>query len=766
MFVKRALLAAGLLWMTISPLKGATQSWTGSVSPFWTEPGNWSSGTAPAAGDNLQFTLGNLNNRSNYNDYASGTTFGSITIFEGVLVQYILAGNPITLTNGISASSQASSGAPVIDCDIRFDGNQTISASRSLVLNGNLVLTNSSYPYFASLYPDGAGSIFLNGAFTGLNGIDKTNSGTLLLGSSSSYHAYAMSVSGGVCRLDGFATYASGKCTVYCCNNGYSPILQGTGLADQISLNINEGACQGGTLSPGDGAPGIMQCNIATLSLGTLLVQINGPLPGAGYSQLIVSSNYDLGTLCRGAIDTRAQLVVQLGYAAQLGDSFLIINGPGGPGSGAFYNLPFQSVLDLTNGYSFGVSYTNGVRLTTLHTPDSPFVLWKGTSAGTLACPYTNTAWSCPYNWAGNVEPTTGDRLEFTEFQYRDLVNQLCLGRDATPPPQTNDLPPGTSLASLLFAGSNYTIYGNSLTLTEGITNQVDHGTNFCFLNLAMAGSLVFDGLAGGTFVAGGSLNGSGTVRKEGGGILDYEGKTMNAFVGGVVVDDGIFRADGSFTDGSFTVNGGTLSGTGTVSSVTMNGGTLLPGASPGILHVQGGLTMSTGSVLRVELNGPVPGSGYDQLEVNGAVSLNGAALNVQSGFTITPGTAFLILVNDSSNPLLGTFAGLPEGTAFATGGQYFTISYKAGPRANDVLLTRINPRGNFSGIARQSLGTVQLQGTGGSNVSYIIQASTNLIGTNWLNMATAAANGSGLFSFTDTNASLFPQRFFRILTP
>jgi hypothetical protein len=82
------MLAAGLLWMTVSPLKGVTQSWTGSASPFWSDAGNWSSGFAPAAGDNLQFTLGDLSNRSNFNNYASSTTFASLTIFSGNMVGY------------------------------------------------------------------------------------------------------------------------------------------------------------------------------------------------------------------------------------------------------------------------------------------------------------------------------------------------------------------------------------------------------------------------------------------------------------------------------------------------------------------------------------------------------------------------------------------------------------------------------------------------------------------------------------------------------
>src|SRR5215472_5523814 len=101
-FVPCALMVAAFLLLPVSPLIGADQSWTGSSSPFWTDPGNWGSGVAPVPGDNLLFTLNNFSNHSNYNDFPAGTTFGSITIGEGNTVQYILAVAPIVLTNGIT----------------------------------------------------------------------------------------------------------------------------------------------------------------------------------------------------------------------------------------------------------------------------------------------------------------------------------------------------------------------------------------------------------------------------------------------------------------------------------------------------------------------------------------------------------------------------------------------------------------------------------------------------------------------------------------
>jgi hypothetical protein len=34
------------------------------------------------------------------------------------------------------------------------------------------------------------------------------------------------------------------------------------------------------------------------------------------------------------------------------------------------------------------------------------------------------------------------------------------------------------------------------------------------------------------------------------------------------------------------------------------------------------------------------------------------------------------------------------------------------------------------------------------------------------MNIGTASANGTGVFLFNDTNVLLFPQRFFRVLSP
>ena len=71
-----------------------------------------------------------------------------------------------------------------------------------------------------------------------------------------------------------------------------------------------------------------------------------------------------------------------------------------------------------------------------------------------------------------------------------------------------------------------------------------------------------------------------------------------------------------------------------------------------------------------------------------------------------------------------------------------------------------------MSSITSLTNGFTQIQGLGQSNLNYIIQANTNLNTTNWIALATVVANGSGGFSFTDTNTPSFPMRFYRALSP
>src|SRR5262249_24976988 len=129
----------------------------------------------------------------------------------------------------------------------------------------------------------------------------------------------------------------------------------------------------------------------------------------------------------------------------------------------------------------------------------------------------------------------------------------------------------------------------------------------------------------------------------------------------------------------------------------------------------------------------------------------------------------FTIINNGGTNAVAGTFAGLPQGASLTIGGANFVISYTGGS-GNDVVLIRANatsaPPSTITSLSQLPNGQLQLQGQGQPNLTYTIQANRNLATTNWSIIGTAPANGSGVFSFTDTNAPSFPMRFYRVVSP
>jgi hypothetical protein len=139
----------------------------------------------------------------------------------------------------------------------------------------------------------------------------------------------------------------------------------------------------------------------------------------------------------------------------------------------------------------------------------------------------------------------------------------------------------------------------------------------------------------------------------------------------------------------------GTLKGLGTVAGVYLfANGTLAPGLSPGILNT-GNLTF-TGGTLEIELGGTTPGNAttnHDQLDVTGTVDL-GSATTLETthwnGFRPVLNSQFVIINNDGTDAVTGTFQGLADGATFTVDSITYTISYDGGD-GNDVVLTATN---------------------------------------------------------------------------
>ncbi len=153
----------------------------------------------------------------------------------------------------------------------------------------------------------------------------------------------------------------------------------------------------------------------------------------------------------------------------------------------------------------------------------------------------------------------------------------------------------------------------------------------------------------------------------------------MNTYGGATTVSAGKLIVNGSVSTSITTVqNGATLGGTGTVGTLTIEaGGFHAPGNSPGIQPV-GNYTQN--GTLAMEINGLTAGTQHDRVDVTGTVDITGSTLSLTSmGYTAANSDLIFILLNDSSDAITGTFAGLAEGASVGSiGGKLFNITYFA----------------------------------------------------------------------------------------
>ncbi|MBA3784063.1 MAG: VCBS repeat-containing protein [Acidobacteria bacterium] len=326
-----------------------------------------------------------------------------------------------------------------------------------------------------------------------------------------------------------------------------------------------------------------------------------------------------------------------------------------------------------------------------------------------------NGNWSTAANWVGDVAPVAGDNLVFpaTAAQFSTINNLSTF-----------------TFSSLTIEGGNYTIGGNTLNLTNGLT--VNGGTQALNTLVVIANSQTFRAAQNSTVTIGilfiasgfpnpftltldgegifgiGIITGTGSLTKNGLGAALIA--AAGSYNGAVTLNNGILVVDATIPNSTVTINGGSIGGefgfsgfggTGTVGATNVTAGVISAGTltSPtGILNINNGLTFTANGNYVCKISGTTAGAnGYDQLNVIGAVSLNNARLVPLPFGTFRPaiGDSFVILRNDGTDPINGTFLNAPENAVF--GGALntaFRITYRGGD-GNDVVITRVN-RANF----------------------------------------------------------------------
>jgi autotransporter-associated beta strand protein len=230
-----------------------------------------------------------------------------------------------------------------------------------------------------------------------------------------------------------------------------------------------------------------------------------------------------------------------------------------------------------------------------------------------------------------------------------------------------------------------------TVAVAQSLTVQVTNAPFFSAFNPKVA-----------TF--GGMVTGPGGLTKTGDGVLELTG--ANDYAGPTDLRAGTLAVVGSIR-GAVTVEGGVLTGAGSVGAVTVSGGGLAPGNAVNFSEVfplvpalgvltTGAFTLTPASRLAINLHGRNAGTGYGQVRVTGPVSLGGAALDVaidfgepKLPFQLPPGASFTLIDNAGTAPVGGTFAGLPQGAVFNVHGRSFRINYRGGD-GNNVVITRV----------------------------------------------------------------------------
>lgn len=235
----------------------------------------------------------------------------------------------------------------------------------------------------------------------------------------------------------------------------------------------------------------------------------------------------------------------------------------------------------------------------------------------------------------------------------------------------------------------------------------------------------------------------------------------------------GVLGGGGTFSVAGVTIgNNGILSPGGALSADLADSATLSD--TTAVMTFSNNVALNTAfASLTVQLNGPTPGTGYDQVRVlnDGVFTNNLANLNVSLGYSPAPGDKFTIVSVGGTNPTnnVGTFGSfngitttLNQNSIFVdtTSGQSFQISYRAegstfdmgtnldGSNAgNDIMLMAVSPVVSTNLVWR---------GDGSANI-WDLSATANWVSTN--GTPTAYQDFSALtFDDTATNRTVSLQ--------
>lgn len=502
--------------------------------------------------------------------------------------------------------------------------------------------------------------------------------------------------------------------------NGAGAVTK-TGSSSPLTINNTATAAFAGVISGGGGltklGAGTQYLGGAntydgntTIAAGTLKLISNTAIPdGAGKGNVIVNGTLDLGEFSETINSLAGSGSVISSTSAQLTQKFFNLDAESGVGVGKTYTHLLDFVADTgaarVNGVPFTISGATGANWN-LAIPTALGTIGEG-SGGTIPTQlddlgmerlYRDFYYTAIANPTGTTSVLTLSGLTVGEvYEMRLYIRQWTAA--ARVQSITFDSGSGPSAPFVIDEDANatpsylpYRYTATSPTMAINITAV--GGASFHFygasnevyrtptLTVGDATSTTFSGVIGGPT----------TVVKQGAGTLTLSGANMAT--GPLTVNGGTLSLTGSVVSPITVSSGATLAGTGTVNAaVTINAlGTLSPGAAAGasgVLTVVGPLTVTGSYAADI-------GTTNDRVNVTGAVNLTGSSLNFNLlNLPHAPGTPFVLIANDAADPVTGAFAGLAEGDIISVGGDDYRITYTFDTvssligAGNDVALVR-----------------------------------------------------------------------------
>jgi autotransporter-associated beta strand protein len=294
-------------------------TWKGlGADANWSTPGNWD--TVPTAGSDIVFPAG-APRLANTDDLAGNIAFGALTIAGD--------GYSISASNGSTASFAS------IDSS-QTSNSSTVDIPISLPLALTVTVDNST------------ATLVLGGVVSGTLGITKAGGGTLDLTADNTYS--------GSTQLNAGTLLVDGNQNGSAVNAAKGTTLGGIGTVNAI-------ASAGGTINPGNPAPGILTDadNFALAAdsssvNSTFMFVLDGTTPGSGvggYSQVKAAGMISLsGANLSGTLGTH--------FTPTLGSTYTILNNTGSSAiSGTFNGQPEGSIIRIgeNGGKPFSISY-------------------------------------------------------------------------------------------------------------------------------------------------------------------------------------------------------------------------------------------------------------------------------------------------------------------------------------------------------------------------------------------------------------------------